>query len=144
MNTYIARVDEVDALCQGLEHYIVDFYSKAFDYYRLTGHDVLEHPDKQDLVIQRVRALGVVQNIKDERVQLECELVQILDILDMLHLQWQAVKCTHFITQNRWEECCQQARARCLDILEITPLGRIQLRHFQLDELLKRGLHFEL
>jgi hypothetical protein len=135
---------DIDTIFYDFTQLLIEFYIGAFGYYELTGHDILEYPDKQYLIMQKVHSLGIFQNESDKRSQMERDLVKTINNLDKLYQERNATNCQNPGGQKCWEECCERATICCSDILEIAPSGRVHLRHFELKELLNRGLYFEL
>jgi hypothetical protein len=137
--------DLTELLGKRQKNLLIDFYRLAYKYYELTGHDIIENPEKQDMLIQRATDKYVMDSLIAEKKEAQAGIEKIIadTIISLERLATQSKNLLHeFPAMHRIrEEALKAAREGCNDILNIT-LGKIELRHFTLTELSRRGLYF--
>lgn len=130
MTTMTIRANQATTLYELL----VRFYTVGYRYYLLTGHDLLEHPDKQDRLLNLDRYDSLVAEGK----------IQLADTEESLKTLLKEMEKTANLSSNRYrQDSIKRARDKCADILEKAALG-VKFRHLPIDELSKRGLNFTI
>lgn len=117
-----------------LEQMMVNFYKVGFQFYELTGHDLLENPDKQDLLLNTDRYAALVAEGKKELAQVEEKVKQVLGELE---------KESQVTPGWYRDEAIMSSRLRCAGLLEVTTTG-VHFRHLSMMELSRRGLLYTL
>jgi hypothetical protein len=128
----IAKVNQIRT--SALEELIVKFYEIGFEFYKLTGHDLLQHPDKQNILLATDRYAILVSEGKKDLADTEENLKRLLRTLER-QASVSSALCRRDALLN--------ARSRCEHILEKTAKG-VQFRHLPLGELSRQGLNFNI
>ncbi len=117
-----------------LEQKLVEFYKTAWEFYKMTGHDLLEAPDKQEVLLTTDRRPALLAEGKHDLADVEDKVKALLRVLE-----------AEAIVTPGWRrrEALLRARVCCSAFLE-TANGAVCFKHLPLIELSRLGLNYTL